>query len=217
MQIDEDYNNRSYDELSKELKTSITRAYTLIPLMYTRLTQVDGFSYKEAVRKLHNDHKDLPGFSHRNVHRCLPKDLPGIPRRVVPLRHKSSSTEQMKTTKLSVTKLSGVSGEQSDTGVDGVKLEPSACGNEHLAYEDLLIKNQELEEALEANSKFVSASALLGIEHTYVVPKETHHILIEAFKKSKNVCYVIFDCANNFAHAEADIDRMKTQSVASHD
>ena len=93
--IDDSYKSSTYDQLSKkfrELFRKAVRAFQLIPLMYNRLTETDGLSHKEARTKILNDHKDLPGFSTRNFYRYLPPDNPGIPRRVVTPRHKTSIT-----------------------------------------------------------------------------------------------------------------------------
>ena len=75
--------------------------------MYKRLTSDDGLSHKAPVTKIKEDHKDLPGFSYRNISRSLPTDSSVVPRRVVPSRHKSSHTETNQPTKLSNTKSSG--------------------------------------------------------------------------------------------------------------
>jgi bifunctional DNA-binding transcriptional regulator/antitoxin component of YhaV-PrlF toxin-antitoxin module len=80
--IDKSYETRTYNELSDEFKRTYSRACDLIPLMYDRLTLIDGESHEFALMKIYNDHKDLPGFSKRNINRYLPSDNPTIPRRV---------------------------------------------------------------------------------------------------------------------------------------
>ncbi|HEY6164327.1 MAG TPA: hypothetical protein VIW25_05425 [Nitrososphaeraceae archaeon] len=82
-----------------------------------------GFPHKEAITKIRDDHKDLPGFSTRNIYRCLPRDNPYIPRRVVPPRHKKSITETSGELDLSNTK-----DEQEN------KVEPSSEGHNVSAY-----------------------------------------------------------------------------------
>jgi len=85
--ISEEYQNRTYDELSSEFENllpSAVRASELILLMYNRLTLVENFSHKEAVAKIQDDHKHLAGFSKRNISRNLPLDNPNVPRRVRP-------------------------------------------------------------------------------------------------------------------------------------
>jgi hypothetical protein len=90
-----EYKHRTYEELSQEFRKiypTLTRAYELVALMYNLLT-TNGLPHKEAITKIRDDHKDLPGFSTRNIYRCLPRDNPYVPRRVVPPRHKNSITE----------------------------------------------------------------------------------------------------------------------------
>jgi hypothetical protein len=101
-----EYKHRTYEELSQEFRKiypTLTRAYELVALMYNLLT-ANGFPHKEAITKIRDDHKDLPGFSTRNIYRCLPRDNPYIPRRVVPPRHKNSITETSGELDLSNTK-----------------------------------------------------------------------------------------------------------------
>jgi hypothetical protein len=70
--------------------------------MYNRLTIVDRLSHKEAMLKIANDHKHLPGFSDRNVRRYLPSHNPNIPHRVRTPRPKNSATISVDNPKLSV-------------------------------------------------------------------------------------------------------------------
>jgi hypothetical protein len=93
--------DRTYENLSKEFRQEYPRVLKLIPMMYDRLTLVDKLSHADALNKICNDHKDLPGFSRRNIHRHLPSDNPNVPHRVVPTWHKSSDTELNQPTKLS--------------------------------------------------------------------------------------------------------------------
>ena len=96
----------SYLRNLRRLFPTAIHAFQLIPYMYKRLTSVDGLSHKAAVTKIKEDHKDLSGFSYRNISRSLPKDSSIVPRRVVPSRHKSIDTELNHPTKLSITKSS---------------------------------------------------------------------------------------------------------------
>jgi hypothetical protein len=70
--------------------------------MYNRLTIVDRLSHKEAILKMANDHKHLPGFSDRDVRRYLPSYNPNIPRRVRTPRPKNSATICVDNPKLSM-------------------------------------------------------------------------------------------------------------------
>jgi hypothetical protein len=93
---EDEYKTRTYEDLSSEfqkLYSQVVRAYKLIPQMYNRLTIVDRLSHKEAILKIANDHKHLPGFSDRNVRRYLPSSNPNIPHRVRTPRPKNSGTK----------------------------------------------------------------------------------------------------------------------------
>jgi hypothetical protein len=75
MLSEDEYKMRTYKELSAEfqqLYPQAIRAYQLIPLMYNRLTLVDKLSHKDAIAKINNDHRQLSGFSMRNIRRYLP-------------------------------------------------------------------------------------------------------------------------------------------------
>ncbi len=101
-----EYQNRSYDDLSSEfqrLYTSAVRAIQLIGLMYNRLTLVENLAHKVALAKICNDHRDLPGFSRRNIRRNLPLDNPYVPRRIRPRWPKTSADEYNKPSKSSIT------------------------------------------------------------------------------------------------------------------
>jgi hypothetical protein len=88
-----EYEYKSYEELSKEFQQAVARAFVLIPQMYNRLTLVDGLTHKAAVAKIRNDHNHLSGFTERNIRRYLPAKNPNIPRRVRTSRPKNSVTE----------------------------------------------------------------------------------------------------------------------------
>ena len=102
---EDEYKTRTYEDLSSEFQKlyfQVVRAYQLIPQMYNRLTIVDRLSHKEAILKMANDHKHLPGFSDRNVRRYLPSHNPNIPRRVRTSRPKNSGTISIDNPKLSM-------------------------------------------------------------------------------------------------------------------
>lgn len=132
----------SYEDLSKEFRVCLIRAFEFIPAMYNRLTLFEKILHSEAVMKIYEDHKDLPGFSRRNIYRYLPSNNPNIPHRIVPSRHKLSQPESNLIGKVSSTKLLN--------DLVGPKIECLRCLN-------LKKKNQELEEALVANSRFIQA------------------------------------------------------------
>ena len=100
-----EYELRSYEDLSKEFKEKTSRAVELIPLMYNRLTIVDGMLHKLAIRKIIDDHSHIRGFSFRNISRNLPLDNPTTPRRVRTEWHKSIPAHSNIAKKLSNTEL----------------------------------------------------------------------------------------------------------------
>lgn len=211
--IDDNYQNHTYDELSQEFKglyPSMVRAFELVPQMYNRLTLVDKLTHKEAVGKMYNDHKDLPGFSPRNIQRYLPADNPNKPSRVVTSRHKSSDTAVTIGKKLMITKLYPIEKRAKDN--DDIKPLSVSSKTECPNCRNLLTKIQELEEALKLTSKFSSANVLIGSEQLYSIPKEKWYMLTDAIKKSDKTFFIISDKRGNFVYAESDIDRMKHAS-----
>jgi hypothetical protein len=91
----EEYEQRTYEDLSYELQKIYpiaARAFELIPLMYNRLTLIDGLTHKNAVEKIIADHKHLSGFSARNIRRYLPHDNPVVSKRIRSSWPKNSTT-----------------------------------------------------------------------------------------------------------------------------
>jgi hypothetical protein len=205
------YQNRTYEELSEEFKKLYpiaVRAFELIPQMYNRLTFVDKLTHKEAVCKMFEDHKNLPGFSHRNIQRYLPPDNPKKPTRVVTPRHKSSRTELNTEKILSATKSTPI---ELSNNVNVRK--PSVSSS--IDYSDCvehLKRIEELEKALVVISKFTQANTLIGTQVACPIPKEKWYMLTDAIKKSDKTFFIIFDKAGNFVCAEADIDRLSHTS-----
>jgi hypothetical protein len=200
----------TYDELSKEFKElyrAAYRAFQLIPLMYNRLTLADKFSHSAALKKMYDDHKDLPGFSSRNIQRYLPVDNPNIPHRVMTRRHNSSNTHAESMVKLSNTKRSYGESVQSKETIDIAQVKPIK-EIECPGCLDKLSKIQELNDALTKNSRFTKASLLVGTQHVYAIPKEKWYILTEAMEKSESAFFVIFDNDRNFVYADSDVERM---------
>jgi hypothetical protein len=204
------YQNRTYRGLSEEFKKLYpiaVRAFELIPQMYNRLTLVDKLTHKEAVCKMFEDHKHLPGFSSRNIQRYLPPDNPNKPTRIVTPRHKSSRTELKTDKKLSVTKSTTIKFPKDNE--DDFKPVSVSSKTECPNCISFLTKIKELEEALKLTSKFSSANALIGSEQVFPIPKEKWYMVTEAIKKSDKTCFIIFGKIGNFIYAEADIDRMQ--------
>jgi hypothetical protein len=119
---DDAYKIHPYEELSKEFQEkwpTAVRAFELVPLMYNRLTLVDGYSHKAAINKIYNDHAHLPGFSRRNIRRNLPEDNPMVPRRIRPSWPKTSITENDSGEKFSDTGLDEQGyGSKKDSNID---------------------------------------------------------------------------------------------------
>jgi hypothetical protein len=189
------HQSSTYDELSKEFKElypSVYRALQLIPLMYNRLTLVDNFSHKEALKKIYNDHKELSGFSERNIYRALPKDNPAIPKRVVPKRHKSSDTIAEKTNSLSVTE----QGEAAELKESNNR----PCPNCQL----FRMRIEELEEALKASAGPTTAAKFAPQIQRFTIFKERHIELTDSMEKSIEFIYLEFDKKGTLVSVIAD-------------
>jgi hypothetical protein len=178
----------SYSELSrqfKEIYPTVVHAYRLISEMYNRLTLVDNFSHKEAITKIFNDHRELPGFSKRNIYRALPQDNPSIPRRVVPKRHKSSDTISKNTNSLSVTEKVEATESKEDVS--------KPCAN----CQPLRIKVVELEEALKKSAGPTKAENFASQIRKFTIFKERHIEVIDGMEKSVEFICVEFDKNGN--------------------
>ena len=147
--IDEEVKAKTYDQLSQEFRTTYGRACDLIPAMYKRLISVDELTHKDALAKIYSDHKDLLGFSYRNIQRFLPIDSPTVPRRVVSQRRKNSITKSKTLEKLSDSELL-IDRDTRHTSTEINRIDREGCI-------ELKKKNGELEEAVVANTKFLPA------------------------------------------------------------
>jgi hypothetical protein len=102
-----DYNNRTYEDILREFQmlfANAMKAFQLIPVMYNRLTLVDKLSHNQTVKKIHDDHIHLQGFSPRSIRRYLPADNPAVPPRVRPTWPKKSITQPVNEQMLSINK-----------------------------------------------------------------------------------------------------------------
>jgi hypothetical protein len=187
--INKEYQHRTYDDLSSEFQTLLpfaVRASKLIALMYNRLTLVENFSHKEAVTKIHDDHKHLAGFSNRNIRRSLPLDNPNVPRRVRPQWPKNSQTEdnvplelnntiegQGKNPKISLT-YDNTDVRSKKTNVN-LAIKPSSQSAECSSCIELSLENRELKEALEKSSKLITADNVTCISAVSTI--ENHNVL----------------------------------------
>src|SRR5215471_14782713 len=221
-----EYQKRSYDDLSSEFQRLYPRVIRLIPLIYNRLTLVDKLSHKEATTKIYNDHRDLPGFSRRNIRRNLPLDNATVPRRIRPSRPKNStieSEEAILTSKEAITKiyndhrdLPGFSRRNIrrnlplDNATVPRRIRPSRPKNSTIESEEapelsvtIHEQNQNMQTISSNNSKRTIPldKSLTEVEITgyninpdlLTIPKEKYPDLEEAMQKSRSSVYVVFD------------------------
>jgi hypothetical protein len=157
--INKEYQNRTYDDLSSEfqrLYPSAVRVFELIALMYNRLTLVEKLSHKVAVAKIYNDHTHLVGFSERNIRRYLPTDNPSVPRRVRSQWPKNNDIGANTSSKLSNT-IQGQDEHPAKKTDANLAVKPFAQSAECSSCVELSLENRELKEALEKNSKLITA------------------------------------------------------------
>ena len=91
-----EYETRTYEDLLSAFRLHWRRAIEIIPLLHNRLTLKDGYTHKQAMRRIRNDLKGIRGFSPRNIIRFLSSDNPMVPRRVravTPKWRKNSGTD----------------------------------------------------------------------------------------------------------------------------
>ena len=191
--VNEPYGTKTYPELSAEFRTTYGGACDLIPLMYTRLTEIDKLSHIAAITKIYEDHKDLAGFSRRNIYRALPADNSIVPRRVVPSRHKSSITELNQPLKLSNTK-SFYSDEESKGKPTANEISSHQCPGCKILKQ----KNQELEEALKKSSGPTTADIRLATagqgKKEFVIPLDIDESLdyIQRLRQSGDLSKIMW-------------------------
>jgi len=181
-----EYQKRSYDDLSSEFQRLYPRVIRLIPLMYNRLTLVDKLSHKEATAKIYNDHRDLPGFSRRNIRRNLPLDNATVPRRIRPSRPKNSTIESEE-----APELSGTIHEQNQN------------------VQTIASNNSKTTNPLEESLTEVEITGYNINPDLLTIPKEKYPALEEAMQKSRSSVYVVFDKSGMLERAIPDIFRGK--------
>jgi hypothetical protein len=148
-------------------------------------------THAEAVKKIRTDHRDLQGFSRRNIHRYLPTDNPNIPHRVMTRRHKSSVTVSEIANTSSVT--------NKETPTENGDYEQN-CPNCQI----LMKQREELEEALESSAGFIHAVNYKPKIQILAIPKTRHTELIEAVKMSVESILVEFDDNERFLSVVPD-------------
>ena len=185
-EINIDFQKLSYEDLSKKFREyypSVIRAFELIPMMYDRLTLIDGLSHKRAIKKIGDDHKDLAGFSARNIRRYLPTGNPSIPKRIRTLRPKISLTASIQENILSTGLLT------SNTC--------SSCERNKATIE-------ELEKALGRASAPKPASSIM---QSYYIPKEGLQEINLGAQNCQEIIYLYFNTDRYFIRAESDIGK----------
>lgn len=195
---------KNYQELSRQFKGVLPwyiKAQELFAAMYNCLTTEGNLSHKEAMSKIAKDHKDLPGFSRRNMYRALPKENPNVPRRVVPRRHKSSTTKVINSTELSSTVGSSVDSKlrnEADTDVSAAGVPAFATCSEHENHD---YENQSVVEP----PHYSIEDALEGKPEKLAIPKDRVDNIISAADKCTKIFFLYFDPLGNFLAAEPDI------------
>src|SRR5215472_5583097 len=177
-----EYQIRSYDDLSSEFQRLYPRVIRLIPLMYNRLTLVDKLSHKEAIAKIYNDHRDLPGFNRRNIRRYLPLDNATVPRRIRPSRPKNSTIESEE-----APELSGTIHEQNQN------------------VQTIASNNSKTTNPLDESLTEVEITGYNINPDLLTIPKEKYPDLEEAMQKSRSSVYVVFDKSGMLERAIPDI------------
>jgi hypothetical protein len=142
---------------------------------------------KEATAKIYNDHRDLPGFSRRNIRRNLPLDKTTVPRRIRPSRPKNSNIESEE-----APELSGTIHEQNQN------VQTIASNNSKTTTNPL---DESLTE-VEITGYNINPDLL-------TIPKEKYPDLEEAMQKSRSSVYVVFDKSGMLERAIPDIFRGK--------
>src|SRR5215469_15506563 len=174
-----EYQKRSYDDLSSEFQRLYPRVIRLIPLMYNRLTLVDKLSHKESIAKIYNDHRDLPGFSRRNIRRNLPLDNATVPRRTNPKNSIIESEE--------APELSGTIHEQNQN------------------VQTIASNNSKTTNPLDESLTEVEITGYNINPDLLTIPKEKYPDLEEAMQKSRSSVYVVFDKSGMLERAIPDI------------
>jgi hypothetical protein len=188
--------NKTYEELSEELKGALGRACNLVPLMYNRLTKVDGLSHKAAVRKIYKDHIDVPGFSRRNVYRTLSASNLLVQKRIVPRRHnlRIAKSDDCK-------KLGGINVSNFDSKLPNDAAAPDAAAPDAAAPVICLEhKNHDYESKhlVVEPPHYTIEDALEGKLEKLAIPKERIGNIISAADKCTKIFYLYFDPLGNF-------------------
>jgi hypothetical protein len=195
--INKELLSRTYEELSEEFKEKVVRAVELVPMMYNRLTIIDKMPHNEAIKKIIDDHRQVHGFSSRNIIRYLPPDNPSVPHRVTTERHKSISTPNNTNRKLSDTELQKDADEdQSQNGEDKIQ---------SMDYNELSNQNAELSEAKPKKTTNVTDNKIPSKGLEFKIFKEKYGMLYMAMNRSNEYIRIEFDFYGTFERAESDV------------
>jgi hypothetical protein len=211
MLSEDEYKMRTYKELSAEfqqLYPQAIRAYQLIPLMYNRLTLVDKLSHKDAITKINNDHRQLSGFSMRNIRRYLPSDNPAVLKRVRTSCPKNSPFEIAEPAKLSTAEQEVGPPVNTDDGASWT----SNYGGEGDAVSEfidkceaaLLLEKQKIQQDLIRKTPFVNDDETPTNEIKLTIPKVKFENVKAAMENSSDFIYLIFDKSGILERVESD-------------
>lgn len=200
------YADKTYDDLSLEFKSLFPlaiKAFHLIPRMYNRLTLVDHFTHKAAVKKIIKDHSHMTGFSPRNIRRYLPLGNPLIPRRIRTPRPKSCVSRLAEKQGLSLSQL-----EQESFPPD-YELTLGENPNRRMLEQQCSLKVQELDGVPITLSLRTRRQSPPG--HTFAISKEKLYDFRMAMALSTYWFYVTFDDAGNLSYVGPDTIRTKNR------
>jgi hypothetical protein len=233
MLSEDEYKMRTYKELSAEfqqLYPQAIRAYQLMPLMYNRLTLVDKLSHKDAIAKINNDHRQLSGFSMRNIRRYLPSDNPAVLKRVRTSCPKNSFAEITEPAKLSTAEqevgppvntddgaswTSNYGGEEETRSATNHQLQEGLNKKEIINHDAvsefidkcdaaLLLEKQKIQQDLIRKTSFVNDDETPTNEIKLTIPKVKFENVKAAMENSSDFIYLIFDKSGMLERVESD-------------
>ncbi|HEY7081688.1 MAG TPA: hypothetical protein VH500_18500 [Nitrososphaeraceae archaeon] len=192
-----EYESRKYEDLSNEFKEKAGRTCELIKLMYNRLTLVDKLSYKQAIRKICDDHVDIPGFSFRNIRRNLPSENPSVPRRVTARWPNSSPTHNVIAEKLSSAELQDETiRHQSKDREDSIQF---------IDYREVYTHNTESNRCIPRHTTVVTTDKIRSIAIRFKISRGKYEDVKATMNSSSKYCYLLFDASTGlFLGSESD-------------
>jgi hypothetical protein len=192
-----EYEWRSYEALSKEFLEKVSRAIELVPLMYNRLTKVDKIPHKEAVKKILDDHHQVPGFSSRNILRYLPSDNPSVPHRVTSSWRNSSATPNNISRRLSNTEQQSL--------VDRYQSQNEEDKIQSVDYNESSKEKAELRVVVPMETDNITYNKIPSKGLKFKIFKEKYELLYLAMGSSNAYIRIEFDFNGTFESVESDI------------